>query len=502
MKKILFVFPLLLITLITSRSLVGKPFDVEEYQSLDELAAAIAARFPAPQAPKAAGAAPKPASLAIVPVKVDRPDIVPGLVQRLTASGRFIVIDTAMATAFVKETAQEGPGLARKMLDAFNLDGVVALRAYPSEGKLLVTARIFSRQAAKPQDTIVALLDLRTEAGTGARPLSAPAADKGTSSPALPFPAIYIAAADLDGDGKLEYVFSDGERLHVLRLESAAWAEVWTEPRGGLGAGARHIYLDVADINANNRPEIFVTFMRDKKALSAVFEARDGAYNKIAELPGFVRVVRYPGRGPVLVGQDHSEKGFFEGSPKEYSWSGKGYAVGPELPLPKGVNLYGFAFADFGEARPLMIALDGKNRVRVYSQETLVWESREMYGAAETVAVEPDRDAFVYATEHEFTIKGRVAAADIDGDGKEEVILPKNIRGSFLGGVKSAEVHCLGWTGARLEQECVIKDVPGEVLDFQVIRQAGAGSRLIVLVQTKGGILSKPAARVVVYSLK
>lgn len=494
MRRLLLFLSLLMI-LAPAGSFAEKPFDVDEYLSIDELAAAIVSRVPAAQKP--VGSSTKKIRMAVVPVRAGKSRVVSGLTRRLGATERFFVLDPAATTAFVREKKQAGSAMVAEMMRTFGLDAVVAVREYPSDGKPLVLARIFFGEDGRQSDTLVALLALPGVEAAGEK---TPAQEQGrwVSAPDLPIAARYVATADLDADGAAEYVFSDGERLHVYRIESAGWRKVWAEERGGIKGGGKHLALDVADVNGNNRPEIFVTVMDGGKVSSSVFEAQGETFQRIAEIPGFLRVLSYPERGVVLIGQEYSENRFYAGTPLEYAWSGSGYAAGAEFPLPKDVAPYGLAAADFGESSPLLVALDAKDRLRVYSRGTLVWESQEKYGATETTAVESTGD--IYNVRQKVTIKGRIAVVDLDGDGKEDVLVPRNIGASVFTAANEAEIHGLAWTGARLERTLRIKGLPGRILDFQAL-QTAAGMQIIVLVDINGGMFSKPATRLMTYTM-
>jgi hypothetical protein len=470
---------------------------------------------------------PKKIGLALVPLRPDRPDVVQGLSERLNELGRFSVLENEKASPFLKERKQRDSSLIKEMGKSFGLDVVAAVELFPSEGgKLLITVRMFYADDARPLDTITAMLDLtsKTEALGEIRPFFAPvreektvdAAEK-TASPNLPLDARLFAVADLDGTGVLKYVFSDGLKLHVYRREPSEWRKEWSEP-GTFAAGEmQHINLDVADINGNGRPEIFVTAMRNEKVVSSVLEFQDGAYRRIAEVPGFLRVMRYPGKGNILIGQGYDPVTFFSGKPRQYAWSDGKYVPGPELSLPKGVDLYGFAVADMGEARPLVTAFNDKEQLVVYSNDNAIWKSEEKYPAGGITIVKPltGIDAVVLKGAAELgersrygispekaRIKGRLLALDLNGNGRDELVLPKNPGGFLSGGVKETEVVSLSWTGARLDQRLEIKDVPGVVLDFQILRQQGGGSQIFALVNTPGGLFKSDTIRVMSYTVK
>jgi hypothetical protein len=204
--------------------------------------------------------------------------------------------------------------------------------------------RIFYSQDAGLLDTIVATVDLKSKKDVlgEIQPFFIPVREERSITPELPFDSRYFTAADFEGDGKLEYAFSDGSKLHLYRQEAAGWREVWTEtvPPASVSTGTgdtgmkvtresiQHINIDSADINGNGKPEIFVTAMLNGKVFSYVVEFQDGAFRRIADVPGFLRVVSYPGKSLMLLGQDYDPKTFYSGQPKLYSWQEGKYVPG------------------------------------------------------------------------------------------------------------------------------------------------------------------------------
>ncbi len=465
-----------------------------------------------PQAGDKARITPKKLSLALVPVRADRPDLLQDMSQRLSDSGRFLVLENEKVAAFLKDRKQRDSSLIQEMNKTYNLDVVAAVSIYPSEGgKLLVTTRLFYADEARPLDTIVAMLDLKSKKEfSEILPFFAPVKEDKLSIPSLPFDAQFLAAADFEGSGTLQYAFSDGVKLHVYRQEQSGWHEEWVEAAPAPDEEMRQINLDVADINGNGRPELFVTAALKDKVFSYVIEYHDGVYQRIADLPGFLRIIQYPGKGAILIGQDYNPKTFYAGQPKQYVWSNGRYTVGPELPLPRGVKLYGFTFATVGEPNPLLVALDDKNRVLVYSRDSMVWKSPEAYASVGLSVKKPvisstaviSQSVAEAESSDKVRIAGRVLALDMNGDGREEILLPENRGDSFFGTYTQADFVCLGWTGARLEQRWNIKDIPGAVVDFQIIQRQGAGAQIIAIVKSSGGLFSSSSVGVMSYMAK
>ena len=232
-------------------------------------------------------------------------------------------------------------------------------------------------------------------------------------------------------------------------------------------------------------------------------------------------MVRYPGRGNVLIGQDSTPENFFAGSPREYAWSGSAFVPGVPFSLPKGVDLYSFVIADFGEGRPNLISFDKDRHLVVYVGDTAIWKSEEKYLAVDTVLTKPlsgldaavgkDPTALDYSFQTSTTyvdkdrlvrISGRLIAADLSGSGRDDLVVSKNTPAAILGGFKDGELAVLAWTGTRLEPRWSVKDLSGPVLDIQVSRGEKAGAQVNGLVQTSGGVFGKDKMRVEKYEGK
>jgi hypothetical protein len=234
----------------------------------------------------------------------------------------------------------------------------------------------------------------------------------------------------------------------------------------------------------------------------------DGVYKRIADVPVSSGSL-FSRRGSILIGQAYHPVTFYSGEPMRYAWADGKYSVAEEYPLPPGVGLYGFAFADFGEAKPFLVALDEQDQLRVYSGGAPVWRSEEKYPAAGIIVTKPVTgiDAVLSMTaDSDKTLKvkitGRVSALDLNGDGRDEILLPKNGGKTFFSGFKKAEFIGLGWTGARLEHHWNIKDIPGAVFDYYIIREQGVDAQVLALVMTPGGLFARDTYRVVNYSVK
>jgi hypothetical protein len=110
-----------------------------------------------------------------------------------------------------------------------------------------------------------------------------------------------------------------------------------------------------------------------------------------------------------------------------------------QLPLPSGVNLFDFTFADLdGDGAAETVAIDTKERMRVFNRANeLLWVSKKTFGGSR-VYLGPNRGGAVNEQDRKnFTVDedaardlifvpGRVIVTDINGDGRQEVVINEN----------------------------------------------------------------------------
>jgi hypothetical protein len=475
--------------------------------------AALRVKKKEPKAGDKARITPKKINLAVLPLQPDHPNIIQGLADRLTDLGRFMVLGNDKVSDFLKTRKERDTSLIKEMSKEFSLDVVAACSTYPSEGgKVLLTTKLFYAGEARPFETIVAVLDLqeKKEIFNEVKPYFAPMKNDKAGIPELPFEARFMIVSDFELRGSPQYAFSDGQRIHIYKHSATGWTEEWAEPAPADIEDRQHVNLDAADINGNGAPELFVTVMQKGKVFSYVIEYRDGSYQRIAEVPVFLRVISYPGKGMLLLGQAYDPKTFFAGKPNIYIWSSGKYTADREFPLPKGLKLYGFAFIMAGEANPLIVGFDDTDHVVVYSRESVIWKSGDTYpsigvSAAKAVTTPSaviSQSVADWDSNQKVRIAGRILAMDTNGDGREEVIVLKNISSPYLPGFVNAEFVNLGWTGTRLEQQWSIADIGGPVLDFQLLKNEGTGAQILALVQIPGGLFGSDHFRVQSYTAK
>ncbi len=329
----------------------------------------------------------------------------------------------------------------------------------------------------------------------------------------VPFKAQAMAVGELTGDGTMKLAISDGQGVYIYDLEKTGIKQV------GKYDGETTdnvIALDAADINGNGVAEIFVTkytmghpTQGAGQALlrSYVLEYQQGKLVKIMdEVPLHFRVLNGLNGSPQLYGQSDGQDKPFDGPVRQYTWQGNRYVPGPVVPMPKALNrIYGFALADLdGEGAPKILVLDQMDYLRVFDRSGQeIYRSSDRYGGSELVlesypmragenprsGIEPSR----------FLLQGRMYFEDILGDGKKQLVIPKNTpstgyvfhtrlydKGKILG---------LNWDGVGMQAVWETRELPGYIADYALIDPDGSGNRKLVLLVVQTGLLGMAKSR-------
>ncbi len=309
-----------------------------------------------------------------------------------------------------------------------------------------------------------------------------------------------LALGDVDGDGSNETVFIDKSSVFVYRYMDRRFKKIG-EARGE--DSLRYLGVDVADINKNNKAEIFVTALsaNSDRLASFVLEWDGSGFSKIDEdINMFLRVLKDPGKErPIIVGQ---EKAVFQGvfsknGVHEIEWAGGSdggsYESGKRLTLPKHVNIYGFTKGDaLNEGKNMIVSFSRSENIKISDPNgSDIWISDNDYGGSNKyIDIQNPNEA--KGDKLRIYMVPRIHVADIDHDGKNEVIAVSNE--DFAGGVMArlrsydkGRIDSLSWNNGNLEQEWTTGEISGYISDYVVEDIDGDGRlELVFSVVAKG----------------
>ncbi len=304
---------------------------------------------------------------------------------------------------------------------------------------------------------------------------------------------IALELADVTGDAKNETVIASRKKVTILAREGKALKKISEfEPNVNLDI----LSIDAGDINNNRRAEIYVTCTdeRSNRPASFVIEWNGKGFTPLVDNePWLFRIIRPKTRGAFLLGQTPREKGEMLNTPVfQLTWQANTLAEAA-LKLPKGVTLYSFTYGDIMNNGTEMIAaltLDG--RVKIFSPEGREsWRSSEGYGGS-AAFLEYKGALFTKDDGYQMTrffLQQRIFVADLDGDGKNSVIVVKNVDSASL--LKKTRyfskgtIVSLAWDEMGLAPEGRTRSFPGYFSDYTIGDMDNDGHQELVYAITR-----------------
>ncbi len=311
-----------------------------------------------------------------------------------------------------------------------------------------------------------------------------------------------IAVGDIDGDGRLETALLGNHAVLVQRyindqFERAAEFTV--------DKGLRLIAIDVADINGNGREEIFVTALREDFRLQSLvleWQPDKKQLKPIAQgLDWYFRVIFVPERKEkVLLGQQSSRQEVFYGDVYELQWIAGSYTSSEKQGAPAKANVFGLAYGDFMQnGQRQVLSFVGEDYLRLTAAGSEEWLSGAQYGGSYTFLVTPEdwekaqkgrgRDP---EPENRYYIPQRLIVADVEGDGKPEVLVVRNddATNRVLTRVrvfKQGHFECLAWDNVGLTPKWRTRNFSGYISDYAWadIDNDGANELVFVVVASE-----------------
>jgi TolB-like protein len=282
-----------------------------------------------------------------------------------------------------------------------------------------------------------------------------------------------IALGDVDRDGKIETVIITPHTVLIYRSEQQRFYQVFEYAEGNQGY---NIGVDVADINGNGVPEIFVTSLTPtRKALSSFVLELDGKNVKriVENASWYFRVSDVPDRGKILLGQEPRM-----GSPHgnriyEMLWRNSQYEPESPVRVATALNVLGLTIADVMDSRQeTVIAYDREDHIRLFDPAGKEeWKSAEKYGGSNLYYLAERSDQG--DVENPIYLPVRLIPHQFAKDGKTKILAVKNhdIAGMHLEKFRSfneSQIMSFYWDGLGLAAEWKTRKITGSIRDFAV----------------------------------
>ena len=306
-----------------------------------------------------------------------------------------------------------------------------------------------------------------------------------------------VDIADVDNDGRQEIVMATEKLVSIYRMENGRLVKVAETQETGTSS---YIGVDVADINGNGTPEIYVSSLGPNQTSvdSFVLEFNGSDFKMIQGKDNWLyRVAKTVDRGTVLLGQRirAQEVSLFYNPIHEMQWQGD--RLVPGNPLLKGgkASVLGTAFGDVTQTgQSLLMGYSTADRLRIYGGTGEdIWEDSDRTGGNmayfKLAKVDPGVDNKQF-----FPL--RIRLTDIDRDGQTEVLvalhdeLANNMATNFRSFSKG-RLESKTWDGLTLATQWTTQEFPGRASDFVVgdFDNDGADELLVAVVAKEGAVI-------------
>ena len=316
-----------------------------------------------------------------------------------------------------------------------------------------------------------------------------------------------ISIGDIDGDGKQETVITTEHSVEAYRFDNNHFLKIKILADRGLD---NLIGVDVADINANGTPEIFITSLNPHRNMvnSFVLEFDGQTYTEIVtHSRWYYRVVDHPLRGHILLGQKQEGETPFSGQVYEMVWENKDYAPVNEIPHGRRTHVLGLTYGDaLNEYVDVAVAYNNLDYLRIFSVAGKErWKDGEHTGGGAEYYIVPQSTSEYEEREY---YPARIIIRDINGNGKNEVITVKNHRLSEMISYRKfthGEIQIRSWNGVGLGVLWRTRKLKGYFSDFAIGDFNNDGNEEVVapLVIKSGLVVTiKPKSKVIAYPLE
>jgi len=316
-----------------------------------------------------------------------------------------------------------------------------------------------------------------------------------------------ISIGDIDRDGKQETVIISERSVEAYRFEKNQFLKIKILAEHHLD---NFIGGDVADINGNGYPEIFVTSLNPHKNMvnSFVLEFDGQTYTEIVRNSHWhFRVIDHPSRGKILLGQRHEGSDPFSGQIYEMVWENKEYVPANKIMHDRRTNVMGFTYGNaMNDGVEVAVAFDNLDYLRIFNPGGKErWQDSEHSGGEAEYFVISEGSAGDFAEKAYYP--ARIVIRDITGDGKNEVITVKNHRFSELLSYRKfthGEIEIRSWNGIGLPVLWKTRKLKGYLSDFAIGDFDNDGNEeLVASLVIKSGlaVATKPKSKMIAYDL-
>ncbi|MBF0225960.1 MAG: VCBS repeat-containing protein [Desulfobacterales bacterium] len=313
-----------------------------------------------------------------------------------------------------------------------------------------------------------------------------------------------LSISDVDGDKSNELILANDNTIFVNKLSNGKLEKIFEISPDKY---SKIIWLDSADINGNNKAEIFVScFNKSKESLkSFIFEwVNDGLVLISTESNIYLRTINKK----MLVAQKLGMDDIFFGGVYELIWEQGKYKEAKELNLPKKTDIFNFIYGDvLNNSQNMVIRFEKNDYIKIIKQNgDIEWKSSEKYGGGR-VLIDVKKKAKLDESLFEY-IPHRIFVKNSKEKNKNELIIVKNIDTasrvfSRFRSFSNGYVECLGWNQTGFKQKWKTDEISGYISDYFVgdVNNDGFDELVISNVNNEGILFNKEYSFIIVWQI-
>ena len=320
-----------------------------------------------------------------------------------------------------------------------------------------------------------------------------------------------MSTGDLNKDGRPQVVTATDSSLQIYHLEGNLLTE---ETHLDYASYLRIIGLDVADINGNGYPEIFVTAMTiNRETLSSfVVEYNGSSYTTLQDgLSYYFRVIDSADGHPVLYAQKKG-RGPYAGKIYIMSPENDAYREEKAIRVPRGTSVLSLARGPVREdSEDEFLSINQHHRlVLINDAGSNEWESTEKYGKTNNYWFSGPQGADNSNRERAY-LNPRIKFHPVGEEQKNKIFLVSNneLGGGAIGRIKrfkEGRVEIMSWNGIALAPVFQTVPLQGWVSDFDIADIDNDGiEELVISVVTRSKIAilaNDKKSNIISYKLK
>jgi len=220
-----------------------------------------------------------------------------------------------------------------------------------------------------------------------------------------------------------------------------------------VAADEKIIGVDVADLDQDGVPEVYVSIVRGGGAVSQVYIPENNQLKKIAgDLPYLLRGIALGGAEQKIYAQKMTAAGALTGEVFELIKSDDRFTAGSPLKLPLFGNLYNFNRFGGAKGAQNVVVSHPDGYLLVYSPDgRQLWKSRDKFGGSENVVCRPETGETAGSPGCNLTRAQRLLVTRAG-----EILVPRNTgltNNGLKGNYTKNNVLLLSWDGNSLQEK-------------------------------------------------